>query len=177
MRNWIDLFENAFFNAVKTMAPHDTSARPGYGHDLDGNEFLITDDRIIDMHDKINTLLKRNPTIYRFILLRPDELAKFLQGPLGTYWCHEPDGVPLEALTGWDSAPDDAELYRLAANVQPEDVDMARTVLQNLAVPWESEINLKRGVLIKLVGVDLLPNVEQSAHPVRQPFPMREYVA
>lgn len=177
MRNWIDLFEADDFAAqVKALAPHDSVAEPGYGYTIDGTPFEMTDQHIFDMRQRIEQVLARNPTVYRYVLLRPADLAKYLAGTLGVFWCHDHD-INVDALTGWDSAPDDAELYRLTATIHPANVDMVRTVVQNLSVPWENEITMKPGSPIMLRSVDLLPDSDQYARPVKQSFVARSYTA
>ena len=177
MRNWIDLFEaDDFATQVKALAPHDSVAEPGYGYTIDGTPFEMTDQHIFDMRQRIEQVLARNPTVYRYVLLRPADLAKYLAGALGVFWCHDHD-INVDALTGWDSAPDDAELYRLTATIHPANVDMVRTVVQNLSVPWENEITMKAGSPIMLRSVDLLPDSDQYARPVTQSFVARSYTA
>lgn len=146
------------------------------GHTEDGDVYEITDRHVRDMRFKIERILSSKPTVYRYMFLRPDDLQTYLEGPLGVFWCHDWE-INLDSLTGWDTSPKDAEMYRLTATIRPAHVDMARTVLQNLAVPWENEITMRAGVPIMLQSVGLLPNFEENATPIEQKFPPRQYRA
>jgi hypothetical protein len=168
MRQWIDLFEDSLADAVKKMVPHDTDAAAGHGYDEDGNDFEITDEHVAAMKAMIDTKMQ-TPIIYRYVLLRPNQLSKYLSGPLGTFWCHDLN-INLHALTGWDTAGEDCGLYRLTATIDPHDIDMPRTILQNLAVPWEHEIKVNPGASVMVKRVDLLPDFDVDDTSVAQPF-------
>lgn len=158
MRSFIKIIEDAWHDSFRSAAEKHKDV-PYIDVALDGGEDTFNQQSPEYISARMEHYQKLFATgsavLHRIMFLTEEEIASIKpMASLGRCWSYFTGDMSMSALTGNERFYDHDDLgtYLFSARVPISAVDWDGTYEQNARLPWEHEVFLKEGAVIRLTG-------------------------